>query len=93
MKNVANISPVGVSAVYTIFDFARLFAGDITGLADIENSQYYYQTSDPAGRYQEGDAKWVNKWERLTPYLRSSYVFNYPYEATAGFEYQRIKNR
>jgi len=93
MKNVANISPVGVSAVYQIFDFTRLFAGDISGLADIENSQYYYQTTNPTGIYKQGDPKWVNKGLKMFPWYRSKYVFEYPYKAVEGFEYSRIKNR
>ena len=88
--------PVGASGFWALFDDIFIdglkYAWDVMRDAPEsekkKNSDLYYQTSKE-GKYQKGDSKWFNKFRRLTPYLRSYYVFQDGYEAAASYEYGR----
>lgn len=84
LLNVAN--PAGFSVLNQLWSIASGAIG--SQFASEDDSEYFYQSSKK-GIYEKGDAKWERKFWRMFPYLRSEYVFNHPYDATASYEYGR----
>lgn len=81
--------PVGLSGAKAMWDIASLAAKTwVTDDPNKENSELYYQ-STKEGKYKYGDAKWLYKLKRLTPYYRSIYTFTHPYDSASGWEYGR----
>lgn len=86
-QNLTSAFPAGFSVVVSLSQLAEMFGGAMLS-SDTENAKYYYQ-STKNGLYEEGDAKWEKKFKRMVPYIRSSYIFEHPYDAAASFEYGR----
>lgn len=56
-------------------------------LQNAPGKEYFYQNK--GYDYKQGDPKWVKKWQRMTPYLRSRNVLYHPYDAAKSFDYGR----
>lgn len=78
--------PVGFSALTDLIKLVYEFGG--AQLGDESDSDFFYQ-SKKEGRYEEGDPKWENHLLRMIPFLKNTYVFEHPYEASKSFEYGR----
>lgn len=90
-NSLLDLTPAGVAAATDLTKFVYQFGGAM--VTDEDNSDFYYQ-GRKEGRYEKGDPKWVNHMMRMTPFLRSTYVFTHPYEAQKSYEYGRnIKSR
>ena len=85
-NTVLDMMPAGFSALMDIGKTAYQFGGQ--PFVDEANSEFFYQSSKE-GFYEEGDSKAWNHMKRMTPYLRSFYTFEHPYEASKSFEYGR----
>ena len=88
-QNLVNgLLPAGMNVLQSLGQLAYLWGGSqING--DTDDSEFYYQSSKE-GVYQKGDPKWESKFFRMFPYLRSSYVFEHPYDAAKSFDYGRV---
>lgn len=90
-NSLLDIMPAGLSAVADMSKLLIEFGG--AQVADKKNTRYFYQSSKK-GRYEEGDPKWRNHAKRITPYYRSQYTFQHPYEAAKSFDYgKKLKTR
>lgn len=80
--------PVGGHAFW---ELCTLSFYEIPGgtFGDTENSNFYYQRDHPEGKYYEGEPKYWNHLIRLTPYYKSIYNLNHPYEALESYEFGR----
>ena len=91
-QNLANVSPVGPSAAASIFNLSRLFVGSLV-VSDKDNATYYYQ-GNLEGVYEKGQPKYQIKLRKMTPYVKSLYVFKNPYKAAASYDYgRRLRTR
>ena len=90
-NSLLDLTPAGVAAATDLTKFVYQFGGAM--VANEDDPDFYYQ-GKKEGRYEKGDPKWVNHMMRMTPFLRSTYVFTHPYEAQKSYEYGRnIKSR
>lgn len=89
--------PVGMSGSWALFKdilWNGLRYGYDVAFNDLpekerkKNKSLYYQKT-VEGKYKKYDSKWFNKFQRLTPYWRSSFVFKDGYSAASGYEYGR----
>ena len=86
-----DITPAGFAAVADLSKLTYQLVG--SAFADEDNSDFFYQ-SEKKDKYEKGDPKWQAHLKRITPYVKSEYVFTQPYEASESFEYGRnVKNR
>ena len=90
-NTLLDLVPAGFSAAWDLKNLVVEMVG--SQFAEEDNSKYFYQ-SRKEGRYEKGEPKWRAHAKRMTPYVKSVYVFTHPYEAAASFEYgTRVKNR
>lgn len=83
--------PVGFAAVGDLVNLGYQGVGAMVG--DTSDSDFFYQ-SKKEDKYDKGDSKFGVHLRRVTPYAKSIYVFQQPYEASKSFEYGRnVKNR
>lgn len=85
-NNLMSMTPMSVAALMDLGKFAYEVTG--SALTEDDDSSFYYQSSKD-GAYEKGQAKWEKHFFRMFPYLRSTYVFTNPYDASAAFEYGR----
>lgn len=85
-NSLLDIMPVGFSALADLTKLGYEFAG--AQVSDESDSNFYYQASKE-GRYEKGDPKWESHLIRMIPFLKSTYTFEHPYEASKSFEYGR----
>lgn len=88
-STLLDLTPTGVSALIDMVNFADEFVG--SAVADKDNPNYYYQASNY--RHDKGDPKWQQHLFRMTPYLRSYYVFKNPFESVESYEFGRKYKR
>lgn len=77
--------PVGGAAVYDLFDLFVIEGGG----ALVGAHSAFYHKDDPNGKYEDGDAKFWNHLIRLTPYWKSVWNIEHPYEAYKNYEFGR----
>lgn len=85
-NSLLDIMPVGFSALTDLTKLNYEFLG--AQFSDESDSDFYYQ-SEKEDRYEKGDPKWENHLFRMIPFLKSTYTFKHPYEASQSFEYGR----
>lgn len=85
--------PAGASMLRDVFTLANLIGGDILynydkDEKDPEVRKFFYQKQVP-GKALKGDAKWKAKVINMTPYWRSFYWAEHPYNAASNYMYVR----
>lgn len=83
---LGSILPSAGSALMDIAKMGYEFGG--ATIADESNSDFFYQ-SDKEGKYEEGDMKGLVHLKRMTPYYRSLYTFEHPYDAAESYRFGR----
>ena len=90
-NSLLDILPVGFSALADLTKLGYEFGG--AQVSDSDDSSFYYQAKKE-GRYEKGDPKWESHLYRMIPFLKSTYTFEHPYEASKSFEYgKNVKQR
>lgn len=79
--------PTGVAALADLTNLIWQGVGAL--VTDEDNANFYYQSNEAHGRYEEGDAKFWNHLYRLIPYYKSVWNIEHPYEAVDNYEFGR----
>ena len=85
-NSLLDTMPVGFSALADLVKLGYEYGG--AQVSDEGNTDFYYQAGKE-GRYEKGDPKWENHLIRMIPFLKNTYTFEHPYEASKSFEYGR----
>lgn len=80
--------PVGGAALYDLGNLIYQGGGAVFS-ENTDNSTFFYQSDDPNGKYEAGDTKFLTHLVRLTPYLKSWWGLQHPYEAASSYEFGR----
>ena len=85
--------PAGASMLRDVFTLANLIGGDV--LYDYDKNEkdpdvrkFFYQKTVP-GKAIKGDAKWKSKVINMTPYWRSFYWAEHPYNSASNYMFVR----
>ena len=86
-NNIMSLMPAGVAAAFDLAQFGYECVGALVG--DEEDSDFFYQNDDSAGKYEAGDSKAWQHFKRITPYVKSVWNWYHPYEAAKNYEFGR----
>lgn len=104
--SLTSLFPIGAQAVVDLCEITYLGIGELFyDKSALENattdeeyeeakkqySKYYYTRSGYG--FEKGDSKALTKIKKLTPYLRSWYIFKEPEEAATAFKFAKSTNK
>lgn len=86
--SLTDIVPIGGHALWEVGTILG-YEFPLSVVAEETDRDIFYQRDHPNGKYYQGDPKWINHIIRLTPYWKSIYNLQNPYEAIESYEFGR----